>query len=214
MSYSFNEIEALAKRAARGAGLPWGLAEEAAMAARWLAAFDLPWDALLVDLLGRHEGVELAEVSPNVLGGVSNTEAWFSPLTAGPALSDRADIFVREGWVELAKVTHPALILPFAAAVARQIKSPVSVTWDGVALATDGVGLSVTADPSALDTLDQVNIICTATTHLPDAAAPKSRGQMSDAAMLALSSLAEKSFAPATEASRQLGAGADQNDND
>ena len=30
MSHSLNEIEAMAKRAGRGAGLSWGLAEEAA----------------------------------------------------------------------------------------------------------------------------------------------------------------------------------------
>ena len=38
MSLSLNEVESLAKKAARGTGYPWGLAEEAAKASRWLAA--------------------------------------------------------------------------------------------------------------------------------------------------------------------------------
>ena len=42
MTFSLNEIEAIGKRAARGAGLPWGLAEEAGKAARWLTARGLP----------------------------------------------------------------------------------------------------------------------------------------------------------------------------
>ncbi|NND22495.1 MAG: DUF3726 domain-containing protein, partial [Silicimonas sp.] len=41
MSYSLNEVEATAKKAARGAGYPWGLAEEAAKATRWLCAHDI-----------------------------------------------------------------------------------------------------------------------------------------------------------------------------
>ena len=39
MSYSLNEFEALALKAARGAGLPWGLAEEAGKAVRILSSF-------------------------------------------------------------------------------------------------------------------------------------------------------------------------------
>jgi hypothetical protein len=35
MMRSLNEIEAMAKRAVRGAGLAWGLAEEAGKALRW-----------------------------------------------------------------------------------------------------------------------------------------------------------------------------------
>ena len=35
---SLNEIDSLCQKAARGAGLDWGLAEEAGFAAAWLAA--------------------------------------------------------------------------------------------------------------------------------------------------------------------------------
>ncbi|NJO21709.1 MAG: DUF3726 domain-containing protein [Sphingomonadales bacterium] len=37
MIVSLNEIENLSLKACRGAGMSWGLAEEAAQAARWLA---------------------------------------------------------------------------------------------------------------------------------------------------------------------------------
>ena len=36
MHASLNEIESLCKKAARGAGMSWGLAEEAGKAAKWL----------------------------------------------------------------------------------------------------------------------------------------------------------------------------------
>ena len=41
MSYSLNEYEALALRAARGAGLSWGLAEEAGKAVKILSSLGL-----------------------------------------------------------------------------------------------------------------------------------------------------------------------------
>ena len=40
--YSLGEIEALCKKASRGVGLSWGLAEEAGLIARHLSEFNLP----------------------------------------------------------------------------------------------------------------------------------------------------------------------------
>ena len=39
MNVSMNEVESMAKTAARGAGYSWGLAEEAGKATRWLSPF-------------------------------------------------------------------------------------------------------------------------------------------------------------------------------
>ena len=52
MSYSLNEMEATAKRAARGAGYSWGLAEEASKATRWLCTQGLDGAAELAHVLG------------------------------------------------------------------------------------------------------------------------------------------------------------------
>ena len=51
MSYALNEVEATAKRAARGAGYSWGLAEEASKATRWLCAKGIDGSAVLAGLL-------------------------------------------------------------------------------------------------------------------------------------------------------------------
>ena len=53
MNYSLNEIDGLARKAARGAGLEWGLTEEAGKAVRWLCAASLPGaDCLALHLQG------------------------------------------------------------------------------------------------------------------------------------------------------------------
>jgi hypothetical protein len=48
---SLNEVETIAAKAARGAGLSWGGAEEIGRAARAMARAGLPWDVQLLDLL-------------------------------------------------------------------------------------------------------------------------------------------------------------------
>jgi hypothetical protein len=64
MTFSLNEVEAMGKRAARGAGLDWGIAEEAGKAARWLTARGLPGPELLAELLTRNEGKSYEELAP------------------------------------------------------------------------------------------------------------------------------------------------------
>jgi hypothetical protein len=64
MTFSLNEVEAMGKRAARGAGRDWGIAEEAGKAARWLTARGLPGPELLAELLTRNEGKSYEELAP------------------------------------------------------------------------------------------------------------------------------------------------------
>ncbi len=51
LAVSLNEVEALSAKAVRGAGAGWGLAEDVARAARWMAERGLDWSALLLRLL-------------------------------------------------------------------------------------------------------------------------------------------------------------------
>ena len=48
---SLNQIEQTTRKAARGAGLAWGLADETGRAVRWLHAHGLPGVAALADWL-------------------------------------------------------------------------------------------------------------------------------------------------------------------
>ena len=74
MTLSLNEIESTAKKAARGGGYPWGLAEEAASATRWLHSNDLDGCAALASLLDRVDGQEITSWSPNPCNNVWSVE--------------------------------------------------------------------------------------------------------------------------------------------
>lgn len=93
MNLSLNEIEALCKKAARGAGMSWGLAEEAAKAARWLSAQGMEGPALLAAQLRLNDGTDYAQLAPRI-----EADRWSSagrsmcPLIAGATLSDHAQL--------------------------------------------------------------------------------------------------------------------------
>ena len=52
MNLSLNQVENTARKAVRGAGLPWCLAEDAGRAVRWLEVMGLPGMSWLVLVLG------------------------------------------------------------------------------------------------------------------------------------------------------------------
>jgi len=87
VSWSLNEIESLAKKATRGAGRSWGLAEEAGKATRWLCAAGLPGAEALAALLERTDGTAHADLSPALSGDRWQARGGtLCPLIAGAAL--------------------------------------------------------------------------------------------------------------------------------
>ena len=192
MSYSLNEFQALARKAARGSGVPWGIAEEAGMASRYLC----------------EHGLNGAESLCQALGQPPKT----NPLYIGPALSDGA--WAQQNWQSSQPMHAPALLIPFAALSLADTDIWLHIAWDGVSLYLSKSDLIYTK-------IDQIHAagpievkIETGEAGLGKALQKSSRAQISKECYRALERLAEKTYAPATEASRLTGAGAGLNDND
>ncbi len=86
---SRNQIQHTARKATRGAGLPWGLADDAGYAVRWLCDHGLDGAAALVNWLDEYRERGYVATAPaqwrgvwRGRGGVTN------PLAVGAALSD------------------------------------------------------------------------------------------------------------------------------
>src|SRR3954463_11235493 len=93
MSWSLNEIEAEVKKAVRGAGLAWGLAEEGAKAARWLASRAIDPMPAVLDVLDRHaRGNKISCAITLTKDGHGNAPAPLCPITFGASLCDYARI--------------------------------------------------------------------------------------------------------------------------
>lgn len=123
MLCSLNEIQTLATKAARGAGLPWGLADEAGRAARWLEARGLAGLSALHSTL---EGLSTQDwrcCFPVPSGSIWRSEAGeIDGLLAGVTIADRAGqpLPISDGEaLVLAAVRWPLLTMPFMAGIAK-----------------------------------------------------------------------------------------------
>ena len=211
MTYSLNEIEAHAKKAARGGGYDWGVAEEAGKAVRWLASHGLPG----AEALAVHLELQANDGPPQTLDGDwSSATGALCPLTTGIALNDCADRLMVDQQQIMRNVTQPLLVVPFAAWAALHIKAPLTVAWDNVQATTNGYDLYIEGPDDELNAARTSALHCRMAQGDHPLAPPKSRGDVGTDVWARLNAFAQRTCAPATEASRLLGAGAGVTDND
>lgn len=209
------EIEALSLKAARGAGLSWGMAEEAGYAATWLETRGLDGASTLLALLDLYSDGDLASLAPDV-----DDRSWrargphLCPLAAGTALSDfraLAQADLSAGPISINNVAYPLLMLPFVHALAVATGTAVDLTSAGGTCAVDPTG-AVRGDMNACAER------CDLTLSI-DAAA---QGQIDPSktpciidkeTLRRLQDYAMRTTVPASDASR-AGAGAATTDND
>lgn len=209
MSHSLNEIAAHIKRAARGAGLSWGMAEEAARAVRWLASHDLAGPALLGDILALNDGRPHVQAAP-----VSLANEWrapkgdLCPLAVGTTLNDCADQLAKGPPIKAGNVSFPLLVLPFAAWAAVHLKHPVQLIYGNVRIETDGDAIWIDDPHCEINISRTKSITCQRAKRRTDVAKrPALRGTVTPEVWTRLDAFAQRTLAPATDASRQLGAG-------
>ncbi|MFT5446023.1 MAG: hypothetical protein ACI9DC_001185 [Gammaproteobacteria bacterium] len=216
MIFSLNEIETMAKRAARGAGLDWGLAEESAKAVRWLAERDLPGAQSRAQLLIHNDGRTYRELAPALTDGTWHARCGQLCLIAcGAALSDRAQSIADGGAVDLGPIRQPLLLLPFAACAARETNSAIELSWHDLSMTVVADGVVAEGSQCALTVEVARGVCCRATHSVVIAASARTCGRAVDAeSWRRLDAFSRRTFAPASEASRASGAEPGLEDND
>jgi hypothetical protein len=216
MTFSLNEIEAMGKRAARGAGLAWGLAEEAGKAARWLTARGLPGPEELAEVLTRNDGKGYDELAPVSADGVWRAPSGrLCPLAAGAALGDRAAEIAAGRVIELGPTAQPLLLAPYAAGAAKSAGCAIELSWAGAVMILAPEGLSIEGEPAALTARGADGVRCRRAERAAAESPAGAPGRAVDAETWSrLGVFAQRTFAPASEASRLAGAGAGLTDND
>lgn len=217
MTFSLNEIEAMGTRAARGAGMDWGIAEEAGKAARWLSAHGLPGPELLAELLTQTDGMAYDKLAPVSTDGTWRAHSGtLCPLISGAALSDRVEHILAGGGIVLGPVVFPLLLAPYAAWGARALGISIELAWKGVTLTiSSDADISVTGETTAVVARKAEGALCCRAEKATAAPRAHEPGRAVEAeAWSRLNGFAQRTFAPATEASRLRGAGAGLTDND
>ncbi|TNF19219.1 MAG: DUF3726 domain-containing protein [Rhodobacteraceae bacterium] len=216
---SRNEVASLCMKAARGAGMSWGMAEEAGFAAAWLAAHGIDGPAHLAAHLEQAQGRAWAELCPRVTPGDWRAAGGgtLCPIVLGATLCDHAALAqgpLAGCSITLGMVDHPILLLPFLAEIARLNKVLVTVTSAQVTACIDA---SDTWMQTATEMLSGQAADLTLTARegaLKNPPAQTARHTKTSAdTIAALNAFAMRTTVPASEQSR-AGAGSTLGDND
>lgn len=211
---SRNEIEALCTKAARGAGLSWGHAEEAGFAAGWLHAHGIDGSAALLAHLDRRAGMAWADVCPAVGTGrwQARGRGPICSIALGAALSDHCGLpegALNEG-LSVGPVSQPILVLPFLSRMAEVLGHAVLLCFDGGEICVDSHGTS--GDTGRLTRLAEASFGLSLGTH-PDGSGCLPVYDCAHATLTALGDLAMRTTVPPSERSRaDAGAGTADND--
>lgn len=209
---SLNEVTSLAKKAVRGAGMSWGVAEEAASSVQWLSAHKLPGPALLAGLLERQQDLDIKSVSPQV-----DQHPWESsgehvcPLLTACVFSDNAALWQQpaQNGIEIVELAYPLLLLPTIAKVSAALGIWMQVSWDKVVINTDGKSACIQGSIDALTTVQTKRLYCLNAKDMLTLEHSVPRQPVDRLSWEVLEAYAQRTYAPATEESRRLGAGDD-----
>ncbi|MGB8621220.1 MAG: DUF3726 domain-containing protein [Paracoccaceae bacterium] len=215
---SQNEIEQLCLKAARGAGMSWGLAEEAGFAAAWLAMRGLDGPGALLAQLRQAKDRAWREICPVVAPGRFQAVdgGCLCPIALGAALCDHArlpETAMKETALRVGPVNHPVLLLAFLSDLARTRGSCVRLDWSGgaVLLTADG---RMSGDAAKLATETRLEAELSIRGAASDTPTTPGEPLYVPAETLGdLNAFALRTTVPASEASR-AGAGAAAGDND
>lgn len=184
---SLSEITATGRKATKGAGYSWGLADEAGRATAWLWEHGFDSITALADVLD---------------AGIPDA----CPIRIGAGLCDTPP----ETPATFAKVASPILLLSFAAELGKITQSTVKLgIGDGLYFATPEAMFVVQTGLEG-----PVTLICHAGEPQGERLSPHPRRAAPAEAWARLGKWEHKTYAPATEASRLAGAGAGLSDND
>lgn len=221
--YAIGETESLVLKAYRGAGLSWGLAQEAANTAAWMAMRGLPVLDEFAKLVQQIDKVDSALLSPDVsvLTEWCNPSGRLCPVIAGCAFAESrlAQHHLKSG-VQIKGVLQPLIMIGFIARVANQLRrnlivEDVDAEFSYELLAEGGVyspGMDCqSGGPSKSD------LVIHESMSKPQIVDPPSVYQRANASVDTLEILerfAYRTYVPATDESRNAGAGAGLLDND
>ncbi len=225
IDFSSNEAASLVKLAARGAGYPWGVAEESAYASRWFANQEIDGLSLFAALFSWSDSHAAEDLSIRCEGdNWSGQSGQLCSLLTGCAVNDFADLLDSGRTLVLEHVQCAAVLLPFLVQVSSELQKSVEVRWGVEWLVCDAAKPgAITSSEHAREELSShhtpitLSISCSSSiTESGKTWSLKSSPRVSSdvSVVQTLRQFAHRTYAPATEQSRLSGAGAGTSDND
>ncbi len=223
--FALGEIDALCKKAARGAGFSWGLAEEAGQATRWLSAYHLPSCEILAKILPTLNPLYLESKAPIL--DIRNNEYHIycrgnslCPIMSGATISDFTYILQAGYKIITSVIDYPLFIVPFLGRAAENLQQNLKIQMVDTELILTPLGLGI--DGTDFHSLTQSSLektetlICTFTQQQPkNLIQPELKAcPIYCESWKILTKFYMKTTVPENDISRLTGAGAGINDND
>ena len=214
LDLSIGEVESLVFKACRGAGMAWGIAEDAGRIAGFLARQNVDGLSALASLLTQNDGKRFDDIAPMTSGDILRARGGtLCPVATGCLLSDLTGDLQTDYQFELENVSYPILLAGFLGAIAERNGRTFEATGKDLAFHCSPTGLYAIEEINALPEVANIAVKSVKPVNcLPNETAI--RAICSQAAFDTLSAFAHRTYVPATEASRMSGAGAGVNDND
>lgn len=216
MSWSLGEIETLSRKAAKGAGYSWGLAEEAGKCVRFLCAAGLPGAEALAGLLQLNDMRPYESYRPDCTSPVWRADPGpLCPVITGAALCDRAQDLVRGLTITLGPTAFPLLLLPAIASASDLAEVPLCISWPGLMLTRRDRETWIERTAPDTNPAELSGITVGHSTDKPGTRIRRAyRGEIAPEVAEILGVFAQRTYAPDTPESRLSGAGAGLTDND
>jgi hypothetical protein len=201
---TLSEIAATGQKAARGAGCPWGLAEEAGIAARVLEAHGLPGVAQLAALLS----------APRACPCDGSADAPACGLAAAAEAGDRIGPADPTPDLDFGDTRAPLLVAAPLLLAARQERRAFALRWTGGALTLAPQGVAGTCPAGGWP--EHVAALRVTAAEPPVEAAPPASAarEVPGPAWRILEDLAARTLVPESAGSRAAGAGPGTADTD
>ena len=109
---TLSEIDTTSKRAARGAGFSWGIAEEVGKNMRLLELYGLPGIKNLNKFLKDYKEKQFQKIT--LISETNNSNKYpFCPIILGTNFIDQVNLLDKKNNIQISNVAFPILFLPF-----------------------------------------------------------------------------------------------------
>lgn len=235
MRYSLNQIEHTVRKAARGSGLSWGVAEDAGRAARWLHMVDLPGVSLVASVLAEidHSDDQTRKVAQANVATDESHEVMalkpihgrLSPLVVGPCIGDWVNAIeamseTNETEIAIENVVCPLLLAGYCGVAAQQTQLTLSIHWHDFQMRCAAKEMRYLGEKIGSNFEPRIRVSNAESNDqnpCANATVKESRigsVEVDSESWRQLEMLSHQTYVEATESSRLSGAGAGLNDND
>ncbi len=126
---TLSEIDTTSKRATRGAGFSWGIAEEVGKNMRLLELFGLSGIKNLNMYLRNYKKKQFQKIS--LISNLNETKINpFCPITLGTCFIDQVNILDKKNDIQITNVAFPILLLPFVSRASEIIGKKIFLKID------------------------------------------------------------------------------------